>query len=526
LERRLAAILTADVVGYTRLMGLVLIGLLSACTSTPVPFDAPKTASYAYEDTSGTRLGQNVARAAATRPGQSGFYLLNDGIEALAVRLLLSERAERSIDAQYYLLHNDITGQLFAAALLRAADRGVRVRLLLDDIDTAQYDAGMTALDGHPNIEIRLFNPFSRSQGQLMSFFTEFGRINRRMHNKSMTFDNQATIVGGRNIGAVYFSAEEDANYNDLDVLGFGPVAGEVSAVFDAYWNSSVVVPVSALLDEEATSEGLDERRARIPEIIETARRSPYGAALDDELLETIAADETILTWSEAIVVADPPEKAAETYAGKHPEQLSSVMGPVVRAAEKELVIVSPYFVPRKSGVEAFRELTERGVRVVILTNSLASNDVVPVHAHYARYRKALLEAGVELWELRAEKADRDRQRSGLGFSRSSLHTKAFTVDGRYFFIGSFNWDPRSIDINTEMGLYLDAPDITGLALERFERSLPTLAYRLRLTEAGDIEWIAQKNGQEVIYQDEPGVSFWRQLSSDLYGLLPIEDQL
>jgi putative cardiolipin synthase len=150
----------------------------------------------------------------------------------------------------------------------------------------------------------------------------------------------------------------------------------------------------------------------------------------------------------------------------------------------------------------------------------------VPVHAHYARYRKALLEAGVELWELRAQKAYRDRQRSGLGFSRSSLHTKAFAVDGRYFFIGSFNWDPRSIDINTEMGLYLDAPDIIGLALERFERSLPTLAYRLRLTEAGDIEWIAHENGQEVIYQGEPGVSFSRQLSSDLYGLLPIEDQL
>jgi putative cardiolipin synthase len=343
-------------------MGLVLIGLLGACAGVPVPFDAPKTASYAFDDTADTHLGQAVTQAAEARPGQSGFYLLNDGIEALAVRLLLSERAERSIDAQYYLLHDDITGQLFVAALLRAADRGVRVRLLLDDIDTADYDAGMAALDVHPNIEIRLFNPFSRSQGQLISFFTEFGRVNRRMHNKSMTFDNQATIVGGRNIGAIYFSAEEDSNYNDLDVLGFGPVAREVSAAFDEYWNSSVVVPVSVLLGQDATPAGLDERRARIPEIIETARQSPYGEALDDAVLEAIAEDETILTWSEAIVVADPPEKAAETYEGQDPKQLSSVMGPVVRAAEKELVVISPYFVPRESGVELFRELTERGV--------------------------------------------------------------------------------------------------------------------------------------------------------------------
>ncbi|MHA1529318.1 MAG: phospholipase D family protein [Alphaproteobacteria bacterium] len=504
-------------------MGLVLIGLLGACAG--VPFDAPKTPSRAFGDTAETRLGLTVAPLAETRPGQSGFYLLSDGIEALAVRLLLSERAERSIDAQYYLLHNDITGRLFVAALLKAADRGVRVRLLLDDIDTAGYDAAMAALDSHPNIEIRLFNPFPRGQSQLISLVTEFGRVNRRMHNKSMTFDNQATIVGGRNIGDIYFSAQEGSNYNDLDVLGFGPVASKVSEAFDDYWNSSVVVPASALLDQ-ATPAELDALRARIPEIIETAKQSPYGAALKDAVLEAIAADETILTWSQATIVADPPAKAAKTYDGKHPGQLSSVLGPVVRAAEKELVVISPYFVPRDSGVELFRELTGRGVRVVILTNSLASNDVVPVHAHYARYRKALLEAGVELWEVRPKNANRDRLRRGLGYSRSSLHGKVFAVDGRYIFIGSFNWDPRSLDINTEMGAYIDSPGLTGPALERFERALPTAAYRLHLTGAGAIEWHALEDGQEVIYQDEPGASSWKRFTAGLYRLLPIENLL
>lgn len=201
-------------------------------------------------------------------------------------------------------------------------------------------------------------------------------------------------------------------------------------------------------------------------------------------------------------------------------------MGPVVRAAERELVIVSPYFVPRESGVKFLRELTGRGVRVVILTNSLASNDVVPVHAHYARYRKALLKAGVELWEARADKAYGDRQRQGLGHSLSGLHTKAFAIDGRYFFIGSFNWDPRSIDINTEMGVFLDAPDITGPALERLERVLPTAAYRLHLTDAGAIEWHALEDGREVVYRDEPGASFWKRFMAGFYRLLPIEDLL
>ncbi len=506
------------------IMGLVLIGLLGACAS--VPFDAPKTASYAFDDTADTRLGQFVTPLTAARPGESGFYLLYDGIEALAARILLSARAERSIDAQYFELHDDITGQLFVTALLKAADRGVRIRLLLDDLVPARYDAWMAALDVHPNIEIRLFNPFPRGQARLISFATDFGRVNRRMHNKSMTFDNQATIVGGRNIGAVYFSAEENSNYHDLDVLGFGPVAGEVSAAFDDYWNSSVVVPVSVLLDQEATTAGLDELRARIPEIIETAKQSPYGGALDAAILEAIANDETALTWSRAIVVADPPEKAAATYDGQHPKQLSSVLLPAVRAAEKELLVISPYFVPRERGVEVFRELTERGVRVVILTNSLASNDVLPVHAHYARYRKALLRAGVDLWEVRPEVAHRDRQSRGLGYSRSSLHGKIFAIDRRYLFIGSFNLDPRSIDINTEMGIFLDASDITGPVLERFEHVFPTAAYRLRLTEAGAIEWLAQENGREVIYQEEPGVSSWRRFSAGLWGLLPIEGQL
>ena len=501
------------------------IGLLSGCAS--VPFDTPKTASYALNDTADTDLGRLVTPMAAAHPGQSGFYLLTDNIDGLAARWLLIERAERSIDAQYYMLLDDIIGRLFVAALLRAADRGVRVRLLLDDITTKGHDVGLAALDAHPNIKVRIFNPFSRGGSRLFSAATEFRRVNRRMHNKSITFDNQATIVGGRNIGAEYFSAREDSNYQDLDVLGVGPVAEKVSAAFDTYWNSPVAVPVSALVeDQRGAAEGLIEHRARVPENIETVKQSPYGAALERAILQAIAQDETSLTWSAAVVVADPPEKADETYTGQHPEQLSSLIGPVVRAAEKELVVVSPYFVPRERGVALFRELTERGVRVVILTNSLASNDVVPVHAGYAPDRKALLEAGVELWELRPDAERLDRQRRGLKYSLSGLHTKSFVIDRRYLFIGSFNWDPRSVGINTEMGIYLDAPTLTVPLLAQFERRLPEGAYRLRLSESGKIEWLSQEDGREVVYYGEPKTSFWRRFKAGFYGLLPIEGQL
>jgi len=503
-----------------------MLSLMYGCAS--VPFDAPKPASYAFASsaTANTFLGERVESLTAAHPNQSGFYLLDDGIDALAARLLFSARAERSIDAQYYLLHDDIAGHLFLAALLQAADRGVRVRLLVDDITTAGHDVDIAAFDAHPNLEIRVFNPFSRSRGRFFSAATEFRRINRRMHNKSMTFDNQVTIVGGRNIGAEYFEAQEVSNYNDLDVLGIGPVAQEVSAAFDIYWNDPVAVPANLLVSIENATAELDKRQAAIPELIANARQTPFGAALESTLLESISNNEIPLIWSKATVVADPPQKAQQDYSGDHPEQLSSVMGPVVRAAEKELVVVSAYFVPRESGVELFRSLMERGARVLILTNSLAANDVVPVHAGYSRYRKDLLEAGVELWEVRAEAKREGRQRRGLGYSQSSLHTKAFTVDRRYLFIGSFNWDPRSVNINTEMGVYLDAPDMTVPVLEHFESRLQEIAYRLRLDEKGKIEWVGWENGQEVIYHNEPGASFWKRFTAGFYRLLPLESQL
>jgi len=396
--------------------GLALLALIAGCAGgfrgRPVVSPALKTVSSALAPDPDTHLARNMMPLAKAHPGCSGFYLLRNGIEALAARLLLAERAERSIDVQYYLLHADLTGYVLVEQLLKAADRGVRVRVLLDDITTKGHDPGLAALDAHANIEVRIFNPFARGVGRWWSFLTDFGRVNHRMHNKSMTFDNQATLVGGRNIGDEYFDAKADANYNDLEFFAVGPVVQEVSQEFDTYWNSAVVVPIPALVGSPPPQD-LERLRAFLTARGDEARRSTYKAAFESSLYELFAFQEGDLQWAPWTLVFDPPEKAEPGFA-RHAEQVNAQLRPIAESAQTELVMVSPYFVPRDRGVEWVRTLRQRGVRVVIVTNSLSSTDVLPVHAGYARSRKALLKAGVELWEIREDPIRRDRQQRGL----------------------------------------------------------------------------------------------------------------
>jgi putative cardiolipin synthase len=507
--------------------GLVLLTLITGCSAlsggTPTIPPSLKTPSTALEASPNTRLGQAVTPLVAAHPGRSGFYPLNNGIEALAARLLISHRAERSIDLQYYLLHADLTGYVFVEQLLKAADRGVRVRMLLDDITTKGHDAGLAALDSHPHIEVRIFNPFSSRTARWWDLVTDLGRVNHRMHNKSITFDNQVTIVGGRNVGDEYFDARQDRNYNDLDLLAIGPVVQEVSQAFDAYWNSVAAVPILALVEAPRGPQDLEQLRHYLAAQVEAAKQTPYRAAFDSSLAEALAFQGDSLRWEKWTLVVDPPEKAQAGFEARRSEQLTAQLRPTAEVARTEFVLVSPYFVPRDRGVEWLRGLRQRGLRVVIVTNSLSSNDVSAVHAGYSRSRKALLEAGVELWEIRDDPIRRDRQRRGLGHSASSLHTKAFTIDRRYLFVGSFNFDPRSVNINTEMGIVVDSPSLAASAVDQLLQALPAQAYRLRLDADGDIEWVAQENNTEVIYRTEPHTSFWRRFTVGFLRLLPIE---
>jgi putative cardiolipin synthase len=514
-------------VRYT-LFGFLALSLLSSCAGrrTAEHFSYPKTPTMALEPSPETFLGQFVEPLAAAHPGQSGFYVLGDGIEALVARLQLAQRAERSIDLQYYLLHAEPTGYVFVEQLLKAADRGVRVRMLLDDITTKGYDIGLAALDSHPQIEVRIFNPFSRRAGRGLDFVTDLKRVNHRMHNKSMTVDNTATIVGGRNIGDVYFDARRDMNYNDLDLLAFGPVAQDVSQSFDLYWNSMASVPVLALVDAPEGPQALVQLRQLLAAQVEEAKKTPYAAAFESTYHEFVERLAGSLTWEDWTLVADPPEKAQDGFDPQRTERLTAQLRPVADAAQSELVVVSPYFVPGKSGVAWFRELLERGVRVVVVTNSLSSTDVAPVHAGYSRYRQDLLKAGVELWEIRADPVRLSRRRRGLGQSNSSLHTKAFVVDRRYLFVGSFNFDPRSVDLNTEMGIVLDSPPLAVPILNTLFEALPIRAYRLRLDADEQIEWVARENDTEVVYHTEPQTGFWRRFSVGFLRLLPIEGYL
>jgi putative cardiolipin synthase len=507
----------------TSALVLVSVTLLSGgCAS--IDWDAPKSHSTARS----AAPSPEAASALAAHPGESGFLLLSDGIDALGARLLMAKRATVSIDAQYYFVLDDVTGHLFFRELLRAADRGVRVRLLLDDIATQGYDPGLAALDSHPSFEVRIFNPFTRSKGRLFSGASEFGRVNRRMHNKSFTVDGVATLVGGRNIGAEYFAARADRNFGDLDVFGFGPVASEAGEAFDEYWKSQAAVPISRLAAApDDPKAALIRVRNALDESIAQLDDTHYRGALDTTILRQVEIDPESLVWAPSRVVYDAPEKSRS---GTEPDDavaddLREPLREVIAAASEELIIVSPYFVPLDSGVAGLCEVAARGVRTMVLTNSLASTDVSAVHAGYAPYREDLLECGVELYEVRGGRRAAGTKRGGVGMSRSSLHAKLFVTDRRQLFVGSFNWDPRSAGINTEMGVLMDSPVLATAIANLLESKVPEGAYHVVLRDGG-IHWVIFRDGQEVVLDREPDTSWWQRFTARAFRLLPIRGQL
>ncbi|KQV80481.1 phospholipase [Rhizobium sp. Root1220] len=496
--------------------------LLAACSHTIRTFK--QTPSYSPAQPTSTRLTQAVQRLGDPRDGRSGVRLIGNGEEALAARLALAAAAEQTIDAQYYLLHNDPTGKIFAWSLLQAADRGVRVRLLLDDMDTKGYDAVTAALDSHKNIEIRLFNPFWRDQSLVAAVLTDFKRINRRMHNKSMTADNAMSIVGGRNIGDEYFLAKRELNYSDLDVLVAGPVVDDVSTNFDEYWNSKFAVPAHAVVGEPQGF-SLDEARDRLDEIIGHARETEYASVVRAAAKQNLTPSTLKLSWVSAKMYSDPPSKAAGE--DNEEEILASQLSKYFADAASKIEIVSAYFVPGKRGTEWLRELEARGVEVLVVTNSLASNDVKPVYAHYAKDRRALLEGGVHLYELRPDADQEARRGVNWGESRSGLHAKAFTIDDRYLFVGSFNWDPRSVNINTEMGILIDSPEFTRKTSNALRGVLREETFAVRLDKDKRISWTeTEPDGRQRIYYYEPTGSPWDQFVAGFYAILPIGSQL
>ncbi len=510
------------------LAGLMLL-LISGCASLPPNVDRVET--RAYRDTGTTTLGQLVQADSKKRPDESGFHLLPSGLDAFAARAALAYRAERSIDAQYYLLHGDLAGKLFLHALLQAAERGVRVRLLLDDMTLdARKDIGAAALDAHPNIEIRVFNPFERTTARWLQFATRFGDVTRRMHNKSFTVDNQVTILGGRNIGDPYFDADPTVAFADLDVLAIGRVVEQVSSAFDLYWNSAASYPVSSLVSVD--QDVLDEASGYLADFARQQRDSAYLQALrDSDTVNAIRDWRLDFDWGEARLLFDHPAKISAAR-DQQLLNMSAQLRLYVTEAQRELLIISPYFVPGREGVAALTALRERGVRVGIVTNSLASSDVGAVHAGYSKYRKYLLRAGVELYEIDRSLSRAERkQKKGTGSSgKASLHAKTFVVDREQVFIGSLNLDPRSLVENTEIGVLLEATATAERIGGWFDQIAQFASFRLALETDRNgeeqIRWYRVRDGETTVYTSEPNTGFWRRFGIGLLRLLPIESQL
>ena len=492
-----------------RRIAWVLLVAAVGCAGLPQVDRAPTSA---FADTADTRLGRALAQAVAAHPAESGIHALADARDAFAARVLLAGAAERSLDVQYYIWRADTTGQLLCEALWQAAERGVRVRLLLDDNNTRGLDESIAVLDAHPNIEVRLFNPYANRGFRLGELVIDFSRLNRRMHNKSFTADNQAAIVGGRNVGDEYYGAESAVEFADLDAFAVGTVVREVSASFDAYWNSPSAYPAASLLPAPPP-----QSAARVREAWAQLRHRPEATRYIEALRTTVLVRELLagrlpLEWAPARVVADDPSKVL------HPvERRDLHMLPLLEAAigrpERELDVVSPYFVPTEDGTAALVALAKRGVQVRVLTNSLAATDVAAVHAGYAKYREDLLRGGVRLFELKSTADNK-----GKGGSDASLHAKTFAVDRSRIFVGSFNFDPRSARLNTEMGVVVDSTVLAGRLASSLDRGLAREAYAVQLADDG-LVWIEG----DTRYRAEPGVGFFKNLWIGLLSILPIE---
>jgi putative cardiolipin synthase len=449
--------------------------------------------------------------------GLSGLRLIPDNGQAFAARVLAARGAVHSLDLMYYLWHDDRTGRLMLDEVTKAADRGVRVRLLLDDINTRTSENAYLALDSHENIELRLFNPTSARNGSGLRWLELAARLfalTRRMHNKAWIVDAKVAIVGGRNIGDAYFDAA-DTNFRDLDMLLIGPAVDQTAAIFEDFWAAAATSPVRALNPGASPVP-----RPEIPATSDLADELLEEVGRHNSIGEFIAADS--IHWVKNVrVISDPPEKASGE---RRRNWLMRELLPLIRSARGSLAIVSPYFIPGRNGTRILADLVKQGVDVVILTNSLAATDVAAAHGAYANYRKALLRAGVRLFELQPFHGRRNI--SVFGSKGASLHTKAFVVDDRAGFVGSFNFDPRSVSLNAEMGVLFEDEALAAelKRIIRRERS-PRTSYRLSLL-GWQLRWEAQAGGRTKRFVREPEAGFVRRLLAGIVRYLPIESQL
>lgn len=508
------------------LICLMLLPIFAGCAvNLPTEVHRSPTSALAGFDTTAT--GRLFEKATAQHPEQSGFALIHQGRAAFTGRIAMTVMAEKSLDLQYYIWEPDTTGYILAYRLLEAADRGVRVRILLDDNNISGKSSPIAALDAHPNIEIRIFNPFAYRASRFFGYLTDFARLNHRMHNKLMVADNAVAIIGGRNIGNHYFGVHTEANFRDLDIAAAGPIVRDLSDVFDRFWNGKWSYPIVSLTDQTYTE---DDLRNLFVSEGERIGKETYPYPLDEDvesLTDRLAEIRDSFVWAPGEVIWD--DSASNSDGTKVPVVKEALRGKV-KMLKKELLIESAYFVMQEQSLQMAKALHDKGVRIRVLTNSLTSTDVVAAHAGYAKCRERLIENGVEVYELRSDSVSRtvtDQKLFAGGTSKAALHTKAIVFDREAVFIGSFNLDPRSANINTEIGLYVESPELARQVIAYMDEGvLPQNSYRVEVNVRGDLVWSTEKDGEPVVYSKEPESDFWQRFTSGFIKLLPIEGQL
>lgn len=514
---------------------MLFVTLLSGCgdpSDTGTGMTAKqRTATTSLKPATDSRLAEGIRDVSADQSdSDSGFYLLDDGLSAFVARAVLIEEATVSLDLKYYIYEDDSAGHLLTSLLLKAADRGVRVRLLVDDLGTRVVNPWILALDRHPKMEIRVFNPVEGRSGvkRALEQAMNLGRINHRMHNKLLVADGLAMITGGRNIADGYFS-KSSVEFLDVDVLAIGEVLPESGRIFDEYWNSQVAVPVSDLLIADDETHTLEELRKRTTKLLDDEQGSEFAKALEQSKMAAELANGNIpFQWGRARLLADPPEKALGEDNIPRQEYPGFQLEEIIQKTQERLNISAAYFIPGVIGVDLFTGLEKRGVNVAILTNSLSSNDVAIVHGAYARYRKRLLEAGVDLWELRTEAGEERRKKWFRGESKATLHAKTFVMDYDRGFVGSINLDGRSLLLNTEIGMLMENSEINQQLHALFEEWVaPDSAWAVKLSDSDKLEWHAEdEDGNPIVEHKDPETTLWQRTLAWLLSWLPVESQI
>nr|WP_237411442.1 phospholipase D family protein [Acinetobacter nectaris] len=516
------------------IMGLSILFGLNACNTLPPLKTTQPTYSRNF-DTSNTALAKLITPLRQENPGLTGYHVLFDPLEAIAARLSLINKAQKTLDIQYYIWDNDKIGALALYDIIKAADRGVKVRLLIDDNNAKKMEGIFLALDQHVNIQVKLYNPYKYRNFRPLDMLFDLKRINRRMHIKSFVVDNQIALIGGRNMSNQYYFTSDTYQFSDIDVMLVGQSVDNISHTFDEYWNDSYAYPVRQLVNPQQHSLRYDSLKSQLTNYYKQVSVQNYlNLANHSDDFDYWLHNELNFDWVKAEVVSDAPSKIHGT--AQPNEYLQNQLSHYLKQPKKHLDIVSAYFVPEQKGTDMLSKMSKEGVQVRVLTNSFKANDVWLVHAFYSKYRQELLKNGVQLYEFLpvlnykdlkpyTRSLSREAKISLKSLSRSSLHAKMMAVDDQVF-IGSFNLDPRSAKLNSEIGVLLNSPTLANEIHDTLSQNIDAYSYQLKLTPNNKITWTKQIPTGSIIFTKEPKMSWWQHDGLQMISWLPIEGMM